>query len=593
MNLLRLWRTVKYLSAEQWLYRLVCRGDRVWMTLFPGVAHDRIERTSTSLPVPKLNSPDLLKAAEAVLRLQSTVYCDDFTDVRSGRFLLLNQKYDFGDVDGIRWREEFKEERNNPLRRMTLAYMGYVVPLLAEGRQSDLKLVSQILAELEKQNHWSIPGVFRDVWNAYTVSHRVINLLAGLALFLRSGGTLEIRSHDVIMTHIRFCVAFVLENLERDLQYNHLLKNYVSLAVYASAVGHLPKSLSDLPSAIDRSIEQNVLPDGGHSERCPMYHVLCMNDLDVLSSSGVLGDEFVAKLTSTKSLMKDALAVVTHPDGDIALFNDSWIGEAPRAAGFLQNVDMTEFARSPSTGYVRMGRESDVVIFDCGPCGPDDNPGHAHADFLSIELSINGHRFFVDPGVPTYSEGKLRNLSRSASCHNGPSIKGEEPIEFWKSFRVGRRGKAVELDSSCFADLAPLCSAGSHDGYAHLRSEVRRFLFLWPEESLLVIDVVVCEEPKDCFSRFLIPTSWRKTGTGMQFCQEDTQVDVKALIGQMSPAVESSHWPRFGLEMAAHSFSINPVRQNDRHVSAMWVGWSDSAVMPDDSQLSRFIKVVS
>ena len=108
---------------------------------------------------------------------------------------------------------------------------------------------------------------------------------------------------------------------------------------------------------------------------------------------------------------------------------------------------------------------------------------------LSIEATVAGKRFLVDTGVPTYTAGDLRDAARSAAAHNGPRLLGEEPLEFWKSFRVGRRGYAGLLDTSRLADLAPFQTAGWQSGYAYLKTDVRRFIGMWPGRALLVADL--------------------------------------------------------------------------------------------------------
>ncbi len=208
--------------------------------------------------------------------------------------------------------------------------------------------------------------------------------------------------------------------------------------------------------------------------------------------------------------MARALPVMSHPDGEVALFNDSWIGEAPPAGQVVDLDDTPEIARLTDAGYVRLGRGSDAVIFDCGLCGPDDNPGHAHADFLSIEASVGGHRLFVDPAIPTYTAGELRDVSRSAASHNGPHLAGLEPIEFWKSFRVGRRGKATEITSKTLEGVASIWCAGRHDGYAHVGVETRRFIALWPGEAILICDLMQGNFTTESASNFLIPQAWEK-----------------------------------------------------------------------------------
>jgi hypothetical protein len=593
MNIPRLWRTVKYLSAEQWLYRFICRGERARMGMFPEATRKRIDRAAKALPMPSVASPALQSIAQTVLLLQHTVHGEEPSGVRVGQFQFLNQDFDFGDVDKISWRGEF-HEGNNPLRRMNLAYMGYVVPLLAEGKEGDLDIVCRLLDGLETQNPWSAPGVFRDVWNAYTASHRMINLLSGLALFTRSGATIDETSATRIFEHVRLCAAFIRANLERDLQFNHLLKNYVALTVFAAAVGLLPVGFEFLPKALRKSVAQNILPDGGHAERCPMYHVLSILDFEVLCASDVFDENLSALLQETRTSMAQALPVMSHPDGEVALFNDSWIGEAPPAGKVVDLNDTPEIVRLPETGYVRLGRGGDAVIFDCGLCGPDDNPGHAHADFLSIEASVGGHRLLVDPAIPTYTAGELRDVSRSAASHNGPHLAGLEPIEFWKSFRVGRRGKASEITSKTLDGFAPIWCAGRHDGYAHVGVETRRFIALWPGEALLICDLMQGKFSTDSASNFLVPQAWQMTaGQPLSFSQDGSVVSVEPLIGELTIREVGRYWPRFGVETPAHQFSMSPSGNGEQRQSAVWLSWSETAVPPSPEILSGLFDCLS
>ena len=591
MNFSRVWRTVRHLTAEQWLYRAICRGRRGVMQIFPGVTRWRIRRAADRLPQPDPDSAPLAAIARIVLALQTAVHGGDPVGVAEGRFTLLNRDFDFGAADAIDWRGEF-HEGNNPLRRMNLAYMGYAVPLLAQGRAPDLAAVLNILHSLEAQNPFAAKTVFRDVWNAYTASHRLINLLSGLALYRAAGGTADAAAEQTILDHARFCAAFIKANLERDLQYNHLLKNYVALAVFASASGGLPAGFGFLDAAIRTSIHQNILPDGGHAERCPMYHALSILDLDVLSASKIISRETQDMLDDTLARMKPALAVMSHPDGDVSLFNDSWLGEAPATRDIL-DFDMGDgVSRLRETGYVRLGAGGDAVIFDCGPCGPDDNPGHAHADFLSVEISIDGRRFVVDPGVPTYTAGEARDASRSALAHNGPHLAGAEPIEFWKSFRVGRRGTAWELTDERLEGIAPVWCAGAQNGYAPFGGDVRRFVGLWPGEALLIADLWVGAADHEAASYFLIPDDWsRAAGRDVAFRRGGTHARLSCFAGHVTDVDEGRCWPRFGVEQKAHRVVVRPGPGSGFRTAALWIDWSgagsNGATEPSPESLAR------
>jgi hypothetical protein len=574
MNVLRVWRTVRHLTTEQWLYRAICRGRRGVMQAFPGTARRRLQKAADALPQPDTGSDAVVAIGRIVLGLQQAVHGNHPSGAAAGRFTLLGQEFDFGSVAAIDWRGEF-HEGNNPLRRMNLAYMGYAVPLLSHGRISDLKAMVEILQSLEAQNHFAARGVFRDVWNAYTASHRLINLLSGLALYRAAGGELDEAAETVIYDHARLCAAFIAGNLERDLQYNHLLKNLVALSVFSAAIGAVPPAFAFLDTAIVKSVRQNVLGDGGPAERCPMYHALSVLDLEMLSASGIVSRETETMVTGALARMKPALAVMSHPDGDIALFNDSWLGEAPASRDIISFAAGDGVSRLRDTGYVRLGAGGDAIIFDCGPCGPDDNPGHAHADFLSIEASIGGERFIVDPGVPTYTAGVARDASRSAAAHNGPHIVGAEPIEFWKSFRVGRRGMAWELTDDRLDGIAPIWCAGVQNGYALLGGEVRRFVGLWPGQALLIADLWIGASGHEAASHFLIPNSWSlAAGRDAAFRQGATHVRLSCFAGKIADINEGTCWPRFGVEQKAHRVVVRPGPGDGFQTAALWIAWS-------------------
>ena len=574
----RLWRTVRHLSADQWVWRLVCRGRRTVRARLPRLARARIEAASKLLPLADPAAQPMQAIADAILLLQRTVYGESFGDTAEGRFRLLGEEFDFGSIEKIVWRGDFREG-TNPLRRMTLSYLGFSVPLLATGQRKGLEATARFVRSLEKGNPWSAPGALGDVWNPYAASHRILNLLSGLALYRREKGAPDAGTEGEILEHVRFCAALVRASLERDIQFNHLLKNLVALSAYASACGGIPARFAFLRRDVPKALAQCVLADGGHAERSPMYHALGLIDVRVLAATGLFPGA-----APTVRRMEDALGVLSLGDGEIALFNDSWIGEAPPAASLAGGV--TEpVTHLPVTGYVRLGSGSDSVVFDCGKCGPDENPGHAHADFLSVEATVGGRRFLVDTGVPSYTAGPPRDASRTSAAHNGPRVDGAEPIEFWKSFRVGRRGDAGELDVSAFGDLAPLVVAGWQSGYAHVGgTDVRRLVALWPGRGLLLADLWRGEGASRAAADFLIPANWQAEAGGV-FAGAGLRVRASALKGHFGAPLPASHWMRYGIARQAHRLPLRPVIGGGVARSAVFFSWARDMEPPGDAAL--------
>lgn len=564
------------------------------MSKAPACARRAIERDAARLPPPDPARTSLERIAQRILQWQQAVHGRHLDGVFEGRFTLLGRTIDFGGIDAVDWRRDLGEG-NSALWRMNLSYFGYATPLLATGHAQALDAACLLVRSLERQNPFTAPGVFRDVWNPYSACHRLINLLAGLHLFARNdagrGAARRTDAQAFLLRHVRFCAAFVRRNLERDLQYNHLLKNYVALVVYACGAGGLPPAWRFLNRAAPASIASQVLADGGHAERCPMYHVLSMQDLMLLADAGVLDRAAAQIVDSGLSRMRRALAVMTHPDGDVALFNDSWLGEAlPARAVVAGEFDGAEPEAHvlERTGYVQLRSGRDAAIFDCGACGPDDNPAHAHADFLAAELSMAGRRFLVDFGVPTYSAGALRDLTRSASVHNGPRFTGVEPIEFWLSFRAGRRGCAYRLSELGRAPDTPLWCAGWQDGYSIIAATVARCLALYPGRGVLIVDIWRGGAGNEAAVDFLVSDQWAPGGAH-RFTSADGSsgrvVLIDAVAGSIDDPVPAQHWPKFGEPRPAHRLRVHPAGAGGRRWAATWIGWGENA--PDDAAAVR------
>lgn len=554
MSLGLAWRTARHLSAEQVWAMAVRRIRHAAWRRWPTAARRQIDSAARALPLPDPGHERLRRMAPHVVALQAAVHGrDDAID--AGRFRFLGRAVDFGQFDCIEWRRDLGEE-SSPLWRLTLAYFGWAVPLAAAQPAAALPRIAEALAALERAGAWSTPGVFRDVWNPYTASHRLINLLSVVALHGAAGGAAT-PAETSILDHVRFCAAYIAADLERDLQLNHLLKNYVALAVYASAMPSVPPAFRFLETAVPHLLDQVVLDDGGHAERTPMYHALGLLDLRLLRDSGIFAATWQPDLDRRIAAMERALACLSHPDGDIALFGDSWLGGAPPSVTL--DLPQLEAGRHelPLSGYVRLAGRGDCALFDCGPIGPDFNPAHGHADFLAVEASIAGQRLLVDFGTPTYVAGEARDLCRSAAAHNGPRVIDADPAELWKSFRVGRRGKAGPLQADGL-DVAPLWAAGWQDGYAIVGVEVRRWIGLWPGQGLVIVDGWLGAQTPKAASDFLIPKTWGLRDGPAPQLDGPVLLNVLPTVGHLRVVGEAAWWPRYGEPQPASQIRISP-----------------------------------
>ncbi len=222
---------------------------------------------------------------------------------------------------------------------------------------------------------------------------------------------------------------------------------------------------------LSAQIAQQVLSDGAHIERSPMYHALILEDiLDLINLRRAYALQ-IPDWSEVASRMLGWLQKMTHPDGEISFFNDAAFGIAPRPAQIRDYAARLAITASDrplgDSGYVRLERGETVLLFDAAPIGPDYQPGHAHADTLSFELSHRGRRVLVNSGTSTYENNAERLRQRSTPAHNTVGIDGRNQSEVWSAFRVARRARpfGLKTDRRTYVEAA-------HTGYHRLASPV-------------------------------------------------------------------------------------------------------------------------
>ena len=134
----------------------------------------------------------------------------------------------------------------------------------------------------------------------------------------------------------------------------------------------------------------------------------------------------------------------------------------------------------PASGICMMSSPSpmqQLFVTGCAPHGAQCT-GHAHADSLSIQASMNGRALLIDPGTYEYiGDGPDRNLFRGTGAHNTLRIDGVDQSEpagpfSWATLANGR------VDRWSTGETFDFLSA-SHDGYLRLPGSPvhRRFIF--------------------------------------------------------------------------------------------------------------------
>jgi len=280
----------------------------------------------------------------------------------------------------------------------------------------------------------------------------------------------------------------LMQQLEYHILGNHLFANAKAL-VFAGSYLSNDYWLKNGLKILDKEIPEQFLEDGAHFELSPMYHAILLWDLaDLLTLTQVaaLPELQLRKAEWQQRFIKglEWLQSMVHPDGDISFFNDATIGIAPTLKDLINyasklNIDVT----TPKLGTILNGKllkssgyavfdwpENHRLLVDVAKVGPDYQPGHAHADTLSFELSLFGQRLLVNSGISQYGEDAERHRQRSTSAHNTVEVDDQNSSEIWAGFRVARRAKPQDIKLKNNNDHVTL--QASHNGYHRLPRRV-------------------------------------------------------------------------------------------------------------------------
>jgi uncharacterized heparinase superfamily protein len=488
-------RTASYLKKEQLFYR-------VWYGLRERGRRRVLRRQD------RTNDQCCRPLKTAVPFLANSAF--HTADVVDGRFRFLNDTVDFGnDPD---WAAKDKDR----LWRYNLHYFSYLMTDGGIAEQAARHLIG----------HWiagNPPGAL-DAWDSFPISVRLVNWIKYISSMPSIPAWVETAARSVCTQAL-----WLERSLEYHLMGNHLFKNAKAL-IFAGiflrgrdAERLLTKGLKILK----KELNEQVLPDGGHFERSPMYHSMILEDcLDLLNVlTGIKSsdrdeascsfDETSVRLEETTSRMAAFLRGMVHPDKQIALFNDAALGieqDPERLLSYYEavtgrkreNPDRREWSFPQSGFFVMAPRPGDRLIADCGIIGPAYQPGHAHCDILSFELSLKGRRVIVDSGCSQYEEGEIRRYNRGNAGHNTISVDGRDQSEVWGAHRCARRASPIYARLDRREDGA-IVFEGAHDGYKRFQgSPIHHRSIRWAANEIEIRDYVDGEGTHSIESRLHI-----------------------------------------------------------------------------------------
>ena len=337
-----------------------------------------------------------------------------------------------------------------------------------------------------------------------------------------------------------------LTHVEQHLSYyfspnTHLTGEALALYVVGHALPEL--AASDRWRTTGRrillqEIGRQILADGGHAERSTHYqrYTLDFYLLALLTAQRAGDSEAIARFADAATRLAEFTRTMADDRGRLPLIGDDdggmlwpimgrecldvrdslavaaialarpdlaawgvpeevfWIAaraaldRAPRIEGSPTPLARPSSRTLADTGYV-VARDAagGHAVFDVGAHGYM-NGGHAHADALSLTLSVANRPLLVDPGTSTYTmDARLRDRMRGSANHNTVTVDGQPqsvpagPFH-WRTSASARLHASRHNAGFDWAE-------GSHNGYGS--TEHHRSVFRADGAGWLVVDEVV------------------------------------------------------------------------------------------------------
>lgn len=376
------------------------------------------------------------------------------------------------------WKNATPAER---LWQYNLHYFEYAIPLARAWKEDGNQRAGALLCALIDSWIAENPPEAGFAWDAGPLSHRIIHWCRA-ALLLGDWADLHPEFRARLASSL-FAQALYLEgHLEYHLCGNHLITNAAALLFAGHTLeGRAAARWRDIGlRMLTDGLDAQMLEDGGHEERSPMYHALALEDgLRCVALLRAAEERPPEPLSRCLSAMAAFLHEITMPDGETPLLNDGALDPMPRVEALLGEAEQLLGWRPEArkrvnvlaqTGlFLARPRPDDMLVFDAGAVGPAHNPGHAHCDTLSFELVLGGARVVVDSGTCSYAADTWREYCQSTRAHNTVMIDGAEQTEKWGPwlFRAGRL--AHPRDARMWEASGNVFFRAGHDGYDHLR----------------------------------------------------------------------------------------------------------------------------
>lgn len=305
------------------------------------------------------------------------------------------------------------------------------------------------------------------VWRPQTVALRLMSWLSHSPVILKSAqlGFYRrfLKSIGMHVDYLRSVAPTAADGME-------IMRIRIALAMASLSLPTTQAVVQRAGANLDRELDRQVLPDGGHISRNPRAILDLLMELLPLRQTYVnLGYEMPSRLIPAIDRMFPALRFFRHQSGELSLFNGATATLATELVAVLRYDESAgqPFRAMPYMRYQRIGTSSTAIIVDTGYPISQETSAQAHAGCLSFELSSGGHRIIVNSGSPNHGPEEYRQLARSTAAHSTVTLNDTSSHSFGRFGDLGTvvTGGVSRIEATRKDDPQGEILVASHDGY--------------------------------------------------------------------------------------------------------------------------------
>jgi uncharacterized heparinase superfamily protein len=336
---------------------------------------------------------------------------------------------------------------------------GWVADLIAAGGSARDTAGDLVQSWLHECSRWH--GV---AWRSDVLATRVFSWVAQFDEIVRRDQDHTMRG--AMLTSIVAQLRHLTRTANWEVAGAARLRALKGLIAGRVALGDSVARLAKALRTLEREVQVQILPDGGHVSRNPSLQLRVLQDLiDTRAVLRAAQIETPGALQLAIERMAPMLRFFRHGDRRLALFNDSLEDD-----GVLIDLVLTRSetkggapTHAPHTGFDRLQAGRSLAIIDTGRPPPGGFDETTHAGTLSFEMSHERERIIVNCGAYHGPKSSWSRVARASAAHSVLVVADTNAVEIKENGAPGRGPPSIARDRAEHEGQQWI--SATHDGY--------------------------------------------------------------------------------------------------------------------------------